>query len=324
MNTQQKYSEQISATGPSESPFAELDTVTVLMPLPFRDGKMDKEAHSKNVHYLLGNTFLDDSRQRILGIGGTSLIHHMNPSTLFEVVELTSRLVGDDALLMAGLIPTPISEAKRFIQNCLSLKRPPDYFLLMPIPGLCNPEGIEVELTALTQNFEGMSPVRFVLYLRSSRLNDTYAKLATLFDNIVGIKVGTQTGDVEALCSTVPISKRVLWGAGDRVTEAARSGVRGHTSGLTLLCPRLCDEINNAYRGQDFETSAGLEQVVAELEEIRFSEDRFYNYSAIVAAAQLGKFQDIDLGEGGPFNAPPPPAIMERIADCVEKLQQYH
>jgi len=111
---------------------------------------------------------------------------------------------------------------------------------------------------------------------------------------------------------------------GDRVTAAARLGARGHTSGLTLICPHLCDAINNACRRQDFEACAELEQVVSGLEEIRFMEDRIYNYSAVVAASQLGGFQDIDLGEGGPFNAPPPPPILRQIAHCVERLKPYH
>ena len=53
-------------------------------------------------------------------------------------------------------------------------------------------------------------------------------------------------------------------------------------------------------------------------------ENRIYNYSAILTAAQLGGFKDIDLGEGGPFNSPPPPMIVEKISACMEELKQYH
>ena len=317
-------SEQYRETGLDQTPLAELDTVTVLMPLPFRGGTLDRQAHAKNVGYLLENCFLDGGRRRVIGIGGTSLIHHLDRATLFELVQSTSHLVGGDALFMAGVIPTPISEARQFIEDCLSLERPPDYFLLMPIPGLCNPEGIEAELSAFTQYFAQTGAGRFILYLRTSRLNGAYAKLATRLANIAGIKVGTHPGDVEVLRSAVPDSKRVLWGVGDRVTAAARRGARGHTSGLTLICPRLCDAINNACRCRDFEACAKLERVVSGLEEIRFMEDRIYNYSAVIAASQLGGFQDIDLGEGGPFNAPPPAPILREIARCVERLKPYH
>ncbi len=317
-------SEQFHETELDQSPFAELDTVTVLMPLPFRRGKVDQRAHSKNVGYLLENCFLDNGRRRVIGIGGTSLIHHLDRTTLLELIQSTSHLVGGEAIFMAGVIPTPLSEARQFIEDCLSLERPPDYFLLMPIPGLCNPDGIEVELSAFAQHFEQQGAGRFILYLRTSRLNGAYAKLATGLANIAGIKVGTQPGDVEVLCSAVPDSKRVLWGVGDRVTAAARRGARGHTSGLTLICPRLCDAINNACRRRDFEACAELEQAVSGLEEIRFMEDRIYNYSAVIAASQLGGFQDIDLGEGGPFNAPPPAPILQEIARCVERLKPYH
>ena len=321
METQSK---QKIETGAGPLPFTELDTVTVLLPMPFRDGRLDGRAHARNLDYLLGNCFLDEGRRRVIGIGGTSLIHHLDRSTLLELTRSTGRRLGAEALFMAGVIPTPPSEARRFIQECLSLERPPDYFLLMPIPGLCNPEGVEAELSALSEYFQDRGAGRFVLYLRTGRLNAAYARLASRFANIAGIKVGTQPGDVQELQAAVPPSKRVLWGVGDRVTAAARLGARGHTSGLTLICPRLCDAINNACRREDFEACAELEQVVSGLEEIRFMEDRIYNYSAVVAASQLGGFQDIDLGEGGPFNAPPPPAILQQIAHCVERLKPYH
>lgn len=311
-------------TGIGSCPFDELDTVTVLMPMPFRGGRLDERAHAGNVDYLLGNCFLDDGRRRVIGIGGTSLIHHLDRETLLELVRSTGRQLGSEALFMAGVIPTPPSEARRFIQECLDLKRPPDYFLLMPIPGLFNPEGVEAELSTLSEFFEKRGAGRFVLYLRTGRLNAAYARLASRLANIAGIKVGTRPGDVQVLQAAVPPSKRVLWGVGDRVTAAARLGARGHTSGLTLICPRLCDAINNACRREQFEACAELEQVVADLEEIRFMEDRIYNYSAVVAASQLGGFQDIDLGEGGPFNAPPPPPILQQIAHCVERLKPYH
>ena len=61
----------------------------------------------------------------------------------------------------------------------------------MPIPGLCNPEGAEVELAALSEYFQQRGAGRFVLYLRTARLNGAYAKLATRLANIAGIKVGT-------------------------------------------------------------------------------------------------------------------------------------
>ena len=308
----------------TESPFAELDTVTVLMPLPFQGGQVNKKAHVKNLDYLLNNNFLDDGRQRVIGIGGTSLIHHLDWDSLFEVVKSTSQIIGNQALLMAGVIPTPISQAKAFIEQCLQLKRCPDYFLLMPVPGLNNPDGIEIELRALTEGFGKKYGARFVLYLRNSYLKTAYTKLAQTCEYIAGIKVGTHPKDVKELFANTPSSKRVLWGVGDRATNAARQGALGHTSGLTLICPRLCDEINNAYRRQDMQASEQLEQQLAALEEIRFMEDRIYNYSAILTAAQLGGFQDIDLGEGGPFNSPPPPKIVEQISACVETLKHYH
>ncbi len=113
-------------TGTGPGPFAEFDTVTVLMPMPFRGGRLDGRAHAGNLDYLLGNCFLDQGRRRVIGIGGTSLIHHLDRETLLELVRSTGRQLGSEALFMAGVIPTPPSEARRFIQECLDLEKPPD------------------------------------------------------------------------------------------------------------------------------------------------------------------------------------------------------
>jgi len=206
----------------------------------------------------------------------------------------------------------------------MKLRRPPDYFLIMPVPGVCNPEGLVAELDVLTRACADQFGARFVLYMRSSDLLDAYAGLLCSSSSILGIKVGTRESDVAALRGMVPPEKLVLWGVGDRATEAARLGSRGHTSGITLICPRACDDIHNAYCKGDFSAAARIEQLVAEFEDIRFIESRAYNYSAVVAAAKLAGFKDVDLGEGGPFNAGPPSDVLSRIAACVKTLRDYH
>ena len=139
-----------------------------------------------------------------------------------------------------------------------------------------------------------------------------------------GIKIGTVEEDIEKCLGQVPESKKVLWGVGDRATEAARLGSRGHTSGITLVCPKACDGINNAYREGDLEESRRLEHVIEEFESIRFMEERAYNYSAVVAAARIAGFEDVDLGDVGPFNAEPPTEVMNRLEGLVESLVDYH
>ena len=41
-------------------------------------------------------------------------------------------------------------------------------------------------------------------------------------------------------------------------------------------------------------------------------------------AARMAGFDDIDCGDGGPFNAEPPPAILEQVRCELEKLARYH
>lgn len=302
----------------------ELETVIAIPPLPFRGGALDREAHRKNMRYLVERNFLSGGRRRAIGIAGTSLVHHLDEDTLIEVLGTTGQAIRGEAILIAGLVATPPSAARRFVERCMKLDRPPDYFLLMPIPGVCNPEGIAAEFSALSSEAGERYGARFLLYLRSSDLINSYARLLSSSSLIIGIKVGTRESDVASLRALLPPTKEVLWGVGDRATEAARLGARGHTSGITLICPRICDEIFNAYRREDFAAAAQMEELVTEFEDIRFMEARAYNYSAVVAAARFAGFQDVDLGDGGPFNAPPPPPVMSRIAACVEKLKEFH
>ena len=302
----------------------ELETVIAIPPLPFRAGTVDRAAHQKNMRYLVEKNFLKDGRRRAIGIAGTSLVHHLDESTLVDIMDISGEALGQDAILIAGLVATPLAPARRCIEQCVKLKRPPDYFLLMPIPGVCNPDGIASEFETLANDCGSRYGARFMLYMRSSDLIGAYARLISSSPHVVGVKVGTREADVATLRAAVPTSKKVLWGIGDRATEAARRGSRGHTSGITLICPRVCDEIHNAYWREDFAEASRMEELVAELEDIRFVNARAYNYSAVVAAAQLGKFADVDLGEGGPFNAPPPPEVMSRISSCVDRLKSYH
>ena len=303
----------------------ELETVIAITPLPFRGGAVDRDSHRKNVAYLLERNFLDGGRRRVIATAGTSLIHHLAPETVLEVIDLSGRIIGQDAILIAGLMATPPASADSFMERCAQMGRPPDFFLLMPLAGLHNPHGIGAELPALTGKWADRYGARFLLYMLESSLTDCYGDLLDRCPEVVGVKVGSATEDVRVLASRLPPDKKLLWGMGDyRSTEAARRGALGHTSGITLICPGVCDGINNACREGDYEEAGRLEALVVELEEIRLLDGGAYSYSAVVECARLGGFSDIDLGEGGPFNAPPPPEIQARIADSVERLREYH
>jgi dihydrodipicolinate synthase/N-acetylneuraminate lyase len=281
-------------------------------------------AHRKNIRYLIDRNFLEGGKRRAIGIAGTSLVHHLDSEEWLEAMEVTGKAALDNAIVIAGLVATPPAAARLLVERCMELERPPDYFLLMPIPGVCNPAGIASEFEALARRCGESHGARFILYMRSSDLLNAYADLLRKSPHIVGVKIGTREQDVAEMLSRVPAEKKVLWGVGDRAAAAARLGSRGHTSGITLICPRLCDEIHNAYMQEKFDESARLEDDLAGLEEVRFMEGRAYNYSAVLAAARLAGFEDVDLGDGGPFNADPPPEIMQRIAACAERLKPYH
>ena len=55
-----------------------LNSVTSIPAIPFRQGAIDYDAHDKNVNYLKENNHLDGGRRRVIGIAGTSLIHHIS------------------------------------------------------------------------------------------------------------------------------------------------------------------------------------------------------------------------------------------------------
>ena len=113
-------------------------------------------------------------------------------------------------------------------------------------------------------------------------------------------------------------------GVGDRSTGPAERGTKGHTSGINIVVVRASDEINNAQRRGDFATSLRIENEIAALEEIRFRDSRMYNYSAVVEAMHLGGFDDVDGGEGGPFNPRVPAAVAEEVAAAIEGIVHYH
>lgn len=303
---------------------SELETVIAIPPIPFKGNRVAWSAHERNIGYLTARNYLSGGRKRAIALGGTSLIHHLGSEEYLQIAELTGRVVGEEAIFIAGLLATPASEASTMLEKLLSLQRPPDYILLMPLSGVLNPEGVRRDLGRFIERASHDLGARFLVYLRRRTLLYTFVQMLNELEGLVGIKIGTVEEDLKEALGRVPPSKKVLWGVGDRATEAARLGSRGHTSGITLICPRACDEINNAYTRRDFEESSRMERVVEEFEAIRFMDERAYNYSAVVAAAKLAGFGDVDLGEGGPFNAEPPPDIIARLEKVLPALVEYH
>ena len=56
--------------------------------------------------------------------------------------DVTGRQIGQDGLLISGVVPNPITEAGKLIEAQSNLQRPPDAYLLMPLTGISNPDGV--------------------------------------------------------------------------------------------------------------------------------------------------------------------------------------
>ena len=199
------------------------------------------------------------------------------------------------------LSPNPIRQAGQLIEAQSELNRPPDAYLLMPLTGISNPEGVYQQYMAFGERYGTTCGARFLYYFRQKRDLSAVVRLLNDSPHFIGVKIGTGEEDVEPLVEGVGESGIVMWGIGDRCTRPAQLGTKGHTSGIAVAFARASDEINNAQRRGDYETSAQIEADIAPLEEIRFMNERVYNYSAVVEAMILSGFDDIAAGDWWPL-----------------------
>jgi dihydrodipicolinate synthase/N-acetylneuraminate lyase len=302
-----------------------LDSVTTIPIIPFRNGKIDYDAHAKNVTYLMRNNHLDDGRPRVISVAGTSLIHHIEPEEQTEIFNVTGQAMGEDGVLMSAIVPNPIGTAGKLIEAQSKLRRAPDVYLVMPLSGTFSPEGVYDYFMEFGRRYGEEYGARFVYYFRQEREMEAVAKLLRDSPDFVGVKIGTGESAVRPMIDAVGDAAMVIWGIGDRSTGAAEQGARGHTSGTAVLAARAADEINNAQRRGDYAAARAVEAKLHDLEEIRFANGRAYNYSAVVEAMRQSEFEDIDGGDcSGPFNPPVPPEIAERIGVAICELQPYH
>ena len=301
-----------------------LNSVTAIPVIPFSGNKIDYAGHAKNVDYLMRNNYLDAGRPRVIAIAGTSLIHHISETEQLRLIEKTGKQIGDDGILISGIVPNPIHQAGQLIEAQAELPRPPDVYLLMPLTGISSPEGIYEQYMAFGERYGDSCGARLLYYFRQKRDLDAVIRLLKDSPHFIGVKIGTGEEDVTPLVAGVGDSGLVMWGIGDRCTRAAQLGTKGHTSGIAVAFARASDEINNAQRRGDYETSARIEADIAPLEEIRFMNERVYNYSAVVEAMLLGGFSDIVGGTGGPFNPRVPSEIQEQVRAATRNLKKYH
>ncbi len=301
-----------------------LDCVTAIPILPFDGGEIDYAGHAKNINYLMQNNYLEGDRERVIAIAGTSLVYHISEKEQIRVLDVTGRQMGQDGILMSGIVPNPIATAGKLVESQSNLPRPPDVYLLMPLTGISNPEGVYEQYMKFGEKYGESCNARFLYYLRQKRNIDAVIRLLNDSPHFVGVKIGTEVADVKPMVNGVGNSGIVIWGIGDRCTRPAELGAKGHTSGLAVLCARASDEINNAQRCSDYKTSRQIEGDVSALEEIRFMNERIYNYSAVVEAMNLSGFSDIEGGTGGPFNPRVPPEISAQVQEAIKELKKYH
>ncbi len=301
-----------------------LNSVTAIPIIPFKDGKIDDTGHAKNIDYLMRNNYLDEERKRVIAIAGTSLIHHISETQQLRLIDKTGQQIGDDGIFISGIVPNPIPQAGQLVEAQSELQRPPDAYLLMPLTGVSNPEGVYQQYMEFGERYGTACGARFLYYFRQKRDLSAVIRLLNDSPHFIGVKIGTGEEDVEQLVEGVGDSGIVMWGIGDRCTRPAQLGAIGHTSGIAVAFARASDEINNAQRRGDYETSARIEADIAPLEEIRFMNERIYNYSAVVEAMILSGFDDIAPGTGGPFNPRVPADIREQLRGVAQDLKRYH
>lgn len=308
----------------SEALYDTLDSVTAIPIVPFHNGVIDLDGHRRNIRYLMENNHLDGHRKRVIGIAGTSLIHHFSFEDQMRVIEATGEEMGEGGFLMSGIVPNPLSQAEELVRRQAALPRPPDIYLIMPLTGVADHEATYDDYMALADRLGTECGARFLLYMRSADYVNPIIRLVKDSPHMIGVKVGTSEEEVAPLIEGIGNDGIVMWGIGDRSTRAAEMGARGHTSGTAIVATRSADEINNAQRRGDYAESARVEAVLADLEHLRFMNGRQYNYSAVVEAMIIGGWADVAAGEGGPFNPRVPRDIADRVADAVEPLRAYH
>ena len=301
-----------------------LNSVTAIPIIPFKGDKIDYVGHAKNIDYLMTNNYLDEGRKRVIAIAGTSLIHHIAETKQLRLIEKTGQQMGSDGILISGIVPNPINQAGQLIEAQSELNRPPDAYLLMPLTGISSPEGIYEAYMKFAEHYGSRCDARFLYYFRQKRDLDVVIRLLNDSPHFIGVKIGTDEEDVLPLIKSIGNNGIVMWGIGDRCTRPAQLGTKGHTSGIAVAYARASDEINNAQRRGDYETSARIEAEIEPLEEIRFRDGRVYNYSAVVEAMILSGFDDIEAGTGGPFNPRVPPEIKKQLRRVVQDLKRYH
>ena len=298
-----------------------LNSVISIPLIPYAKRKIDFAGHAKNIDYLMNSNHLSGSRPRVICIAGTSLIHHVSYPEQVRLVELAGQRMGSAGILIAALLPNPLPQAAALIAQMSALPRPPDAYLIMPLTGTYSPAGLYATFKDFAQ---AHADQRFLYYYRRPRDREAVLRLMQDCAPFIGVKIGTHEDDVPPFAAALDERKIVIWGIGDRSTAAAEMGAKGHTSGINIIVAKASDAINNCQRRGDYESARIIETAISPLEDIRFMQERAYNYSAVMEAIRIGGFDDLAAGSGGPFNPRVPAGIAREIERIVEQIRHFH
>ena len=301
-----------------------LNSVISIPLIPYAGAEIDFAGHAKNIDYTMRNNSLSGGRPRVVSIAGTSLIHHVAYDDQVKLLDIAGQRMAGEGVLMAALAPNPLPEAAALLTRLAALTRPPDVYLIMPLGGTYGPAGLFETLMAFAEEQAARHGARFLYYYRRPRDRDMIIRLLQESPHFIGVKIGTNEDDVAPFVEALDARKIVIWGIGDRSTAAAEMGAQGHTSGISVVLARASDEINNAQRRRDYEAARQIENEISPLEDIRFMQERAYNYSAVMEAINCAGFDDVVGGSGGPFNPRVPPDIARDIQRIMATLKHYH
>ena len=301
-----------------------LDSVISIPLIPFVGGQIDYAGHALNIDYLMRNNSLGEGRPRVIAIAGTSLLHHLSYAAQVKLLDIAGQRMAGAGVLMAAVAPNPLPETARLLDKLAALQRPPDVTLIMPLTGTYDPAGLYATLREFAQEIAQRHGTRFLYYFRRKRDRAAVIQLLRDSPHFIGVKIGTDESDVPPFVEALGADKIVIWGIGDRSTAAAQLGARGHTSGINLVVARASDAINSAQRRGDYESALQIEAEISPLEDIRFMQERAYNYSAVMEAINCAGFDDVAGGEGGPFNPRVPAHIAADITRIMARIEGYH
>ena len=301
-----------------------LDSVISIPLIPFNGDEIDFEGHRKNIQYLMDNNHLSDDRPRVISLAGTSLIHHVDFDDHVKLVDIAGQQMGNQGILMAAIVPNPIGAAGKLIETLSKLNRPPDIYLIMPLGGTYSPEGLYETFMNFGEKYGTQCDARFLYYYRRPRDKEMIIRLLNDSPHFIGVKIGTGVHDVPPFVEAVGDNNIVMWGIGDRSTAAAEQGAKGHTSGINIITAKASDGINNAQRRGDYAAAKVIESQINSLEELRFMNERAYNYSAVLETMIQAGWDDVCAGTGGPFNPRIPESLLPEIEKIVEEVKDFH